>query len=736
MSVKKIPPVTVSPSSDDDLRALLLAARLHNPRLYLGMREHVNGKLARIYQPHASRVWLQTSLGFAPMQHVDETGIFEWTGDNAVFPYVIRLENASTRVIEERCDPYAFPLQISGHDLYLFNEGRLHQAYMMLGAHRVRNHGIQGVRFSVWAPNAERVSVVGDFNQWDGRINPMISHAQSGVWELFVPDLEENTLYKYEIRNRFTGEILLKTDPYANYYELRPNNAALVPATSLFEWQDGDWMTQRAQWDWQHAPINLYELHPGSWRRRADGSFLSYRELAAQLVPYLQEMGYTHVELMPISEHPLDESWGYQTTGYFAVTSRFGRPDDCKYFVDACHRAGIGVILDWVPAHFPNDDFALARFDGTALYEHEDPRLGYHQDWGTCIFNYGRNEIKSFLLSSAHYWLAEFHLDGLRVDAVASMLYLDYSRKPGEWLPNRFGGRENLEAIEFLRELNTMVHGNFPGALTLAEESTAWPAVSRPVYLGGLGFSIKWNMGWMNDTLRYMKHDPIYRRYHHNDLTFSQLYAYTENFILPLSHDEVVHGKGSLLDKMPGDAWQKFANLRLLFTYQMTCPGKKMNFMGNEFGQGREWQVSDQLDWYLLELDCHKGAQILLRDLNRLYLTLPALHQLDFFQEGFDWVDCHDADHSVISYQRRAADGSFLLVILNFTPVPQPTYRTGVPRAGRYREIFNSDSSYYDGSNIGNHGTVNSEPIPWSGCNDSIEITLPPLAGIMLQPVN
>lgn len=736
MSSKKPPATSTNLPADDNLRELLLAARLYNPRLYLGMHEHAHGKLVRTYQPHASRVWLQTSLGFEAMHCVDESGIFEWTGNHAVFPYLLRLENASTRNIEERHDPYAFPLQISGHDLYLFNEGRLHQAYRMLGAHHSRSHGVQGIRFSVWAPNAERVSVVGDFNQWDGRVNPMISHAQSGVWELFIPDLKENSLYKYEIRNRFTGEILLKTDPYANHYELRPNNAAMTPVNGHFEWQDDDWMTQRMQWDWQHAPINIYELHPGSWKRHVDGSFLSYRELAAELIPYLQEMRVTHVELMPISEHPLDESWGYQTTGYFAATSRFGQPDDCKYFIDACHRAGIGVILDWVPAHFPRDGFALARFDGTALYEHEDPRLGYHQDWGTYIFNYGRNEVRSFLLSSAHYWLAVFHIDGLRVDAVASMLYLDYSRKPGEWLPNRFGGRENLEAIEFLRELNTMVHGTFPGVLTLAEESTAWPAVSRPVYLGGLGFSIKWNMGWMNDTLRYMRHDPIYRRYHHNDLTFSQLYAYTENFILPLSHDEVVHGKRSLLDKMPGDAWQKFANLRLLFTYQMTCPGKKMNFMGNEFGQGREWQVCEQLDWYLLERNCHKGIQTLVRDLNTLYLTLPALHQLDFFQDGFEWIDCNDADHSVISYQRRAADGSFLLVVLNFTPVPRLTYRIGVPKQGRFREIFNSDSSYYDGSNLGNYDIIDSEPIPWSGYDHSMEIILPPLAGVIFQPVS
>ena len=648
-------------------------------------------------------------------------------------PYLLRMENMATGVIEERHDPYAFPMQISGHDLYLFNEGRLLQAYRMLGAHRVRNHGVIGTRFAVWAPNAERVSVVGDFNRWDGRVYPMMVHGHSGVWELFIPDLPEGAIYKYEIRNRISGEILLKTDPYATTYELRPNNAALTPTEQKYNWNDDDWMARRKGWDWLHAPLSIYELHVGSWKRHPDGRFYSYQELADHLIPYLQDMGYSHVELLPISEHPLDESWGYQATGYFAVTSRYGSSEAFMGFVDRCHQAGIGVILDWVPAHFPQDSFSLARFDGTALYEHEDPRLGYHHDWGTYIFNYGRNEVKSFLLSSAHYWLSAFHIDGLRVDAVASMLYLNYSRKEGEWLPNRYGGHENLEAIEFLRALNIMVHGEFPGALTFAEESTSWPAVSRPAYLGGLGFSMKWNMGWMNDTLSYIQHDPVHRRYHHNELTFNQLYAYTENFVLPLSHDEVVHGKKSLLDKMPGDGWQKFANLRLLFTYQMTCPGKKINFMGNELGQGHEWRVGHELDWYLLERDPHRGIQALTRDLNHLYLNTLALHELDFFAEGFSWIDCHDVEQSVISYQRRARDGSFVLVVLNFTPILRTGYRVGIPGSSAYQEVFNSDSIYYDGSNAGNAGKISPTGQPWSGQADSIIITLPPLAGVILK---
>jgi 1,4-alpha-glucan branching enzyme len=526
---------------------------------------------------------------------------------------------------------------------------------------------------------------------------------------------------------------MVKADPYARWFERRPGTSPLVCPANAHAWQDAAWLKSRGNWDWLHAPINIYEIHAGSWKRHPDGRFYSYRELADSLIPYVLELGYTHVELLPVSEHPLDESWGYQTTGYFAPTSRFGSPDDLRAFVDACHLAGIGVILDWVPAHFPQDDWALAKFDGTALYEHEDPRRGFHQDWGTYIFNYGRAEVKNFLLASAHYWLSEFHVDGLRVDAVASMLYLDYSRKAGEWLPNQYGGRENLEAIDFLRELNVMVHEEFPGAVTFAEESTAWPMVSRPAYLGGLGFSLKWNMGWMNDTLSYMQVDPVHRRWHHNQLTFGQLYAYTENFILPLSHDEVVHGKGSLIAKMPGDVWQQFANLRMLMLWQLTSPGKKLNFMGNEFGQGREWQVGWELDWGLLNIDWHAGIRKLAGDLNHLYQRDPALHQLDFEPAGFQWLDCNDADHSVYSFMRRDQDGQCTIVVLNFTPVPRHGYRVGVPAAGYYREMLNSDSAIYGGSNAGNGGGVHSEPMPWMGQPHSVTLTLPPLAGVLLK---
>ncbi len=721
----------------DNLLKALLAARLHDPFAYLGARMEHNRGLIRVFHPYAENIRIKVTHEFEPMTRIHSSGVFEWRGITLpATPYLLRIEESGgnqKNTMYETYDPYAFSLQISDHELYLFNEGSLKQAYRTLGAHKVSIAGIEGVRFSVWAPNAERVSVVGDFNRWDGRIHPMAVHYSSGIWELFIPGLSPMSLYKYEIRNRDSGEILLKTDPYATRYELRPNTAALTPVNGHYDWQDIEWMTNRADWNWLNAPLNIFEIHIGSWRKHPDGRFYTYRELAQYLLPYVLEMGYTHIELMPISEHPLDESWGYQTTGYFAITSRYGSSDDFRFFVEACHQAKIGVILDWVPAHFPQDTFALARFDGTALYEHEDPRLGFHQDWGTCIFNYGRNEVKSFLLSSAHYWLSEFHLDGLRVDAVASMLYLDYSRKEGEWLPNKYGGRENLEAIDFLRDLNIMVHEEFPGALTLAEESTAWPAVSRPTYVGGLGFSMKWNMGWMHDTLSYMQQDPIYRHYHHNQLTFSQLYAYTENFILPFSHDEVVHGKGSLLTKMPGDVWQKFANLRLLFVYQMTWPGKKLNFMGNEFAQKQEWRVNHELDWKLLEHKQHCGVQATLRDLNQLYQNTPALYQLDFSAEGFSWIDCQDADQSVISYVRHASDGTFILVILNFTPVPRQNYRIGVPAGGFYREIFNSDSTYYGGSNMGNMSNIVTTHEPWMGLPDSIVITLPPLAGIILS---
>ena len=740
LNMQPSPMKSTKPVKSEPLLISLLSARLSDPHSFLGVHPQQGLSLVRVFRPHSSRVWIKSDGDFKEMARVHPEGIFEWSTRSKIdTPYLIRVEETDQSghsSVYESHDPYSFPPQISDHDLYLFNEGRLRQSYRTLGSHITQLLGIQGVRFSVWAPNAERVSLVGDFNRWDGRMNPMKSHSSSGVWEIFIPELPPDSLYKYEIRNRDSGSIILKTDPYSNRYEIRPGTAARTPTPTLMNWQDQDWMSKRAQWDWLHAPLNIYEIHVGSWKRHPDGAQYSYRDLAQELVPYVLEMGYTHIELLPISEHPLDESWGYQTTGYFAVTSRYGSPDDLKFFIDRCHLSGIGVILDWVPAHFPQDDFALSRFDGTPLFEHEDPRLGFHQDWGTYIFNYGRNEVKSFLLSSAHYWMSEFHFDGIRVDAVASMLYLDYSRKQGEWLPNKYGGRENLESIDLLRELNIMLHEEFPGSLTLAEESTAWPAVSRPTYSGGLGFSMKWNMGWMNDTLAYMGEDPVHRRFHHDRLTFGQIYSFTENFMLPFSHDEVVHGKRSLLNKMPGDDWQKFANLRLLFAYQMTYPGKKLNFMGNEIAQWSEWNAGRELDWELLSCDHHSGVRSELRDLNNLYKSVPSLHQLDFSSEGFSWIDCHDADNSVISYLRRAADGSFVLVILNFTPVPRLGYRIGAPSEGDYHEIFNSDSTHYGGSNLGNLGCITSTGEPWMGMLDSIVITLPPLAGIILSLEN
>lgn len=713
---------------------LILAARHHDPFAYLGLHHEGGKPVFRAFLPHAEQAWIKTADGWDPLRRIHGEGLFEWRSANTIMPLtpcLIRIESGGS--VFEQHDPYSCGSSLSADDLYLLGEGRLKQAYKTLGAHLVTQHGTNGVRFAVWAPNAERVSVVGNFNRWDGRVHPMQVHGSSGVWELFIPGLKAGEIYKFEIRNRHTGNLHVKTDPYGFSFEKRPGTAACVTALDQHVWQDEEWLKDRGKADWLHAPFNCYEVHLGSWRRGAQGELLSYRELAQQLIPYVQDMGYTHVELLPISEHPLDESWGYQTTGYFGVTNRFGTPDDFRYFVDALHQAGIGVILDWVPGHFPKDDWALARFDGTALFEHEDPRLGEHQDWGTYIFNYGRNEVRNFLLANAYYWLAEFHIDGLRVDAVASMIYLDYSRKAGEWLPNKFGGRENLDAIDFMRQLNVMVHEDFPGALTIAEESTAWPMVSRPAYLGGLGFSMKWNMGWMNDTLSYMSNDPVHRRYHHDKLTFGQLYAYSENFVLPFSHDEVVHGKRSLLDKMPGDVWQKFANLRLLLTYQATTPGKKLNFMGNEFGHGTEWNAGKSLDWHLLDIEWHHGVQQLSRDINKLYKALPALHDLDFEQQGFNWIDCSDSDQSVIGYTRHGRDGSFVVVLLNFTPVPRTKYRIGIPAAGEYKELFNSDAAIYGGSNQGNGSGLHSEATAWMGYEHSLLLTLPPLAGLILK---
>ena len=622
---------------------------------------------------------------------------------------------------------------LSEFDLHLLMAGNHHHAWKILGAHLQTLDGVDGCRFAVWAPAAQRVSVIGDFNHWNGDANPMRCTGDSGVWEVFIPALPAGTAYKYEIINAH-GQRHVKTDPYARQMFMRPETTSCVTSAAVYEWQDAAWIRAREQFDWQHQAISIYEVHAGSWRKHADGRFYSWRELADSLIPYVKGLHYTHIELLPVAEHPLDESWGYQVSGYYAPTARYGTPDDLRYFIDACHQAGIGVLLDWVPAHFPKDDFALARFTGEPLYEHADPRRGEHQDWGTLIFDFGRNEVRNFLLSNALYWIDEFHIDGLRVDAVASMLYLDYSRKAGEWLPNQYGGRENLEAITFLRDMNAVVHGYFPGILTIAEESTAWPAVSRPVEIGGLGFSMKWNMGWMNDNLRYIEQNPIHRKYHHNLLTFSQMYAYAENFVLPLSHDEVVHLKHSMLDKMPGDYWQAFANLRLFYAWQYAHPGKKLLFMGGEFGQWAEWNVKRELDWALGSFPAHDSIRHLIADLNRLYREQAALHYYDFDGRGFRWIDCHDSDQSVLSLMRQTDDAAeSIIVVLNFTPVPRHGYRIGVPAATAYSEMLNTDSQYYGGSNCGNMGEITVQSQPWMGFEHSIEVTLPPLAALFLQ---
>ncbi|MDH4100975.1 MAG: 1,4-alpha-glucan branching protein GlgB [Nitrospirota bacterium] len=693
----------------------------------------------RAFLPEAAEAWVVEKKGGKShaMQQVAAEGFFEavFPDRDQPFPYCLRLENAEGHSWELE-DPYRFPPVLSDFDLHLMGEGSHYKKYEKLGAHLCEKEGVKGVSFAVWAPNAKRVSVVGDFNRWDGRRHPMRIRGLTGVWEIFIPGLVEGEKYKFEIKSKNGDYLVEKSDPYAFYAEMRPKTASLVHDINRYQWNDDQWMNERERRNALDAPVAIYEMHPGSWRRKAEegNRFLTYHELADELIPYVKEMGFTHIELMPVTEHPFDGSWGYQTVGYYAPTSRFGTPEDFMYFVDRCHQEGIGVLLDWVPAHFPKDGHGLSYFDGTHLYEHEDPRLGEHQDWGTLIYNFGRNEVSNFLLASALFWLDKYHLDGLRVDAVASMLYLDYSRKEGEWLPNRYGGRENLEAIDFLKRFNELIHQYHPGVMTCAEESTSWGGVSRPTYTGGLGFSMKWNMGWMHDTLEYFSKDPIHRRYHHGNLTFSLLYAFTENFILPFSHDEVVHGKRSLLDKMPGDFWQRFANMRLLLAFMYGHPGKKLLFMGAEIGQWKEWNFDGSLDWHLLQWEPHHKLQKFVADLNKFYQGEPSLHQVDFDWHGFEWIDFHDADNSSIAFLRRAKDpADHIAFAFNFTPVPRTGYRLGVPEGGFYQEVLNSDSEVYYGSNMGNSGGVMAEPTPWQGKPFSINIVLPPLAAVAFK---
>ena len=692
--------------------------------------------VVRTMQPSAERVELLVNGDARPMQRIHAEGLFEasWPeSDGEAKDYRLRVHAHGT--VREIDDPYRFGQILSDYDLHLFSEGTLFRAWEHLGARRRTIGRVSGVHFAVWAPNAQRVSVVGDFNGWDGRAHPMRKLIPSGVWELFLPEVADDARYKFELRTS-AGHLVLKADPFGRRFELPPDTASIVCSDSSYWWRDETWVRDRAgAGGWHSRPMSIYEIHAGSWRRADDGErSLTYRELADALVPYLRDMGYTHVELMPIMEHPFTASWGYQVLGFYAPTSRFGTSDDFRYFVDECHLNGIGVILDWVPGHFPKDRHGLAEFDGTALYEHADPRKGEHQDWGTLIFNYGRNEVRTFLLSNALFWLEEFHVDGLRVDAVASMLYLDYSRKPGEWIPNQYGGRENLDAVDFLKQLNIVTHGRVPGTIMIAEESTSWPGVSRPVYTGGLGFSYKWNMGWMHDMLEYVEHDPVHRQWLHNSITFSMLYAFTENFVLPFSHDEVVHGKRSLADKIPGDLWQKQATLRALYGYMYGHPGKKLMFMGAEFGQWREWDHDTSLDWHLLNDSRHVGLQQWVRDLNQVYQREASLHEVDGDPAGFSWIDCHDHENSVVSLLRRATDpNDTMIVVVNFTPVPRYGYKIGAPGAGWYREVLNSDSEIYGGSNVGNDGGVWATAERRHDMSHTLTLTLPPLSCLMLK---
>ena len=701
-----------------------------------GMRALPGTLAVRAFLPRASRVELldsRTGEVAAAMKMTHPEGVFEaWLpGLDQPFPYRFRVHGWGDPQDVE--DPYRFGSALGELDAYLMAEGTHLRLYEKLGGHPAVREGVPGVEFAVWAPNARRVSVVGQFNNWDGRRHLMRRFSSSGVWELFVPGLAAGDLYKFELKSGDGRLLPLKADPFAFRCEHAPGTASMVAPEPAHAWADGAWMAERWRSNRFDAPISLYEVHLGSWRRRADGGFLSYLELADELIPYAQSMGFTHLQLMPVSEHPFYASWGYQPLGMFAPTNRYGSLDDFMAFVDRCHQAGLGVLLDWVPAHFPSDAHGLGEFDGTHLYEHADPRKGRHMDWGTLIYNYGRTEVQNYLIANALFWLDRFHVDGLRVDAVASMLYLDYSRKSGQWLPNRYGGRENLEAVAFLRRLNEVLYAHFPDTLTVAEESTAWPMVSRPTSVGGLGFGFKWNMGWMHDTLGYLGRNMLYRRYHQGEITFSMLYNDAENFVLPLSHDEVVHGKKSLLWRMPGTRWEQFANLRLLFAYMFIHPGKKLLFMGGEFGQEREWDHNSALDWDLLQYEEHQGLRTLIGDLNARYRELPAMHQLDCDAGGFQWIDCEDRKNCILALLRRGRDGSFVVAVLNVTANPLSGYRIGVPEPGRYDEVLNSDSSRYGGQNFGNRGAVPATPVPAHGYPQSVVLTLPPLAAVFLR---
>ena len=697
-----------------------------------------SGVAVRVFLPFASAVSAVPldEQAAQRMTRLHPAGFFETLFPDASLPFAYRLELEADGQRWQCEDPYRFPSTLSDLDLYLIGEGTHYRSYEKMGAHVATLEGVSGVRFAVWAPNAQRVSVVGDWNRWDGRVHPMRLHPSNGIWEIFLPELPEGSLYKYEIIAREGDLQALKTDPYAFGFERSTPPTASVVTALRHEWHDGAWMANRRAKNALDAPLAIYEVHLGSWRRTEGNEFLSYRELAEELGRYCAEMGYTHVELLPITEHPFYGSWGYQPIGLYAPTNRYGSSEDCMAFVDRLHQLGIGVILDWVPAHFPSDPHGLVYFDGSYLYEHEDPRLREHPEWHTRIFNYGRNEVANYLLANALFWLDYYHIDGLRLDAVASMLYLDYGHKEGEWRPNQYGGRENLDAVAFLKRLNETVYRYYPDAMTIAEESTAWPMVSRPTHLGGLGFGLKWNMGWMHDMLDYMAHDPVHRKYHHNHLTFGLLYAWTENFVLPLSHDEVVYGKGSLHQKMPGDDWQKFANLRAFYGFMYGHPGKKLLFMGGEFGQVNEWYHETSLDWHLLGMGpYHRGLQQLVRDLNGLYRSEPTLYEVDFKPEGFQWVDCDDWSSSTVAFLRRGRDrGNILVFVSNFTPVVRTHYRIGVPQGGYYRERLNTDAGIYGGSNVGNGGGLMADPIPHHGLPFSLRVTVPPLATLVFQP--